>query len=412
MITTYNMAMATLIPAFSSIACGILVAFALQDCLTWEERKLKKIVFTYFFVEGIAWCITFFYPFCPSVFVCLNTPCLLSYTLISVFFFRVIRYLTRQGQPENFPSIHYWLPGALAAAMLVWSFFIPFDVQVEIVRGKALVFPQGYEAYARFFTSKLPLRLLFGVVYYALTIGVLTAYYRKTDKQASIRKPAGWVLFLVAISISSLFSSLLPCFKPRAEILYSPWTLLITASISVNQILLTYHIIRRKYMLYSIPAVVTETAAAAEPQTEPRRRRHSGELNRSRFEHFIRDRKPYLNPDYKITNLVEDLDVNRTMLSAFINRTYGVNFNRYLNRRRLKELEQLRLQPANQGKSISSLIDKVGFKDFRNYTRAAAAERGSAAAGKTERRTAATGEATRRGKEVTAPARQKKGGTE
>ena len=164
-------------------------------------------------------------------------------------------------------------------------------------------------------------------------------------------------------------------------------------------------------MLYSIPAVVTETATAAEPQTEPRRRRHSGELNRSRFENFIRDRKPYLNPDYKITNLVEDLDVNRTTLSAFINQTYGVNFNRYLNRRRLKELEQLRLQPANQGKSISSLIDKVGFKDFRNYTRAAAAER-DAATGKTERRTAATGEATRRGKEVTAPARQKKGGTE
>ena len=89
-----------------------------------------------------------------------------------------------------------------------------------------------------------------------------------------------------------------------------------------------------------------------------------------------------MNPDYKITNLVEDLDVNRTTLSAFINRTYGVNFNRYLNRRRLKELEQLRLQPANQGKSISSLIDKVGFKDFRNYTRAAAAEREGTATGK------------------------------
>ncbi len=72
---------------------------------------------------------------------------------------------------------------------------------------------------------------------------------------------------------------------------------------------------------------------------------------------------------------MEALDINRTTLSAFINRTYGVNFNRYLNRLRLKELEKLRSQPDGQGKSISSLLDKAGFKDFRNYSRAAAAER-------------------------------------
>ena len=55
-----------------------------------------------------------------------------------------------------------------------------------------------------------------------------------------------------------------------------------------------------------------------------------------------------------------------------------MNFNRYLNRLRLKELARLRSQPENQGKSISSLIDKVGFKDFRNYSRAVAAERDAA----------------------------------
>lgn len=109
------------------------------------------------------------------------------------------------------------------------------------------------------------------------------------------------------------------------------------------------------------------------------RKQHSGKLNRRRFESFIRNEKPYLNPDYKITDLVEDLDINRTALSSFVNRTYGMNFNRYLNRLRLKELEKLRSLPDGQGKSISSLIDKVGFKDFRNYSRAAVAEKEAAA---------------------------------
>ena len=60
-----------------------------------------------------------------------------------------------------------------------------------------------------------------------------------------------------------------------------------------------------------------------------------------------------------------------------------MNFNRYLNRFRLRELDRLRLRPANQGKSVSSLIGQVGFKDFRTYSRAVAAER-EAAAGERE----------------------------
>ena len=376
LITSYTMAMAVLIPAFSSAACAALIAFALQDCLTWEEMMLKKITFAYFVVEGIAWCITFCYPFCPALFVCLNALCLLSYVLIPVFFYRVIRYLTRLGQPENFSPLHYLIPGLLAAVMLVWSFLVPFDVQVEIVKGKALVFPRGYETYAHFFTLKFFFRLLWGVVYYILTIALLAGYYRKAGNQNLKCKPARWILFLIGISLTSLISSLLPAYKPRGEILYSFGTLLVTTGIAAQQILLSYHIIRRKYMLYYMPEIVEKPVA--ETRIKPWRKQHTGKLNRIRFENFIGESKPYLNPDYKIIDLVEDMDVNRTALSAFINRTYGVNFNRYLNRLRLKELARLRSQPENQGKSISSLIDKVGFKDFRNYSRAVAAERDAA----------------------------------
>ena len=38
----------------------------------------------------------------------------------------------------------------------------------------------------------------------------------------------------------------------------------------------------------------------------------------------IRDsRKPYLNPEFKITDMARDLVSNRTYISAFINREYG-----------------------------------------------------------------------------------------
>lgn len=388
---TYITAIIPLIPFFSAIASGILVTFSLQDCLKREERRLKRIVLFYFSISGIGWFVTLCYAFSPVLFTWLNIACLLSFILPAIFFFRIIRFLTRLGKPENFSMLHYVLPGILTIVTLVWSFIVPFDVQLEIVRGRAEIVPAGYEAFARFYTLKPLFRVVFGLTYYLFAIGVLAGYYKRaTGNKAIVHKPANWVLFLVGVSLASLFSSVLPTLMKRVEFYSSIWTLIVALSIAMQHVLLAYHIMRRDY----VPYIITEKApkqskAAGEHVRQPEekavkikekapRKQHSGKLNRRRFESFIRNGKPYLNPDYKITDLVVDMDINRTALSAFINRTYGMNFNRYLNRLRLKELEKLRSQPAGKGKSISSLLDKVGFKDFRNYSRAAAAEREAA----------------------------------
>lgn len=337
---------------------------------------MKQIVLIYLILSGMGWFVTFAYEFTPLLFVCLHVVCLVTYILPSLFFYRIIRYLTRLGQPEEFPLWHYLLPGVLSAAMLIWSLFVPFGVQLEIVTGKAEVFPVGYEAYACFFTTKPLMRVVFGLVYYFLALWVLLKYYHKAvGNKTRVRKPARWVLFLVGLSLASLFSSVLPTFMPRSEILYSVWTLLVASSIATQHIMLSYHIMRRDYYPYIIPEKRPLTSAGRHGGKLFTRRKYTGELNRPIFEKFILSQKPYLNPDYKITDLMEDLDVNRTAISAFINRTYHMNFNRYLNRLRLKELDKLRSQPGNEKKSLTSLALKVGFKGYRNYLRAVAAER-------------------------------------
>jgi hypothetical protein len=52
-----------------------------------------------------------------------------------------------------------------------------------------------------------------------------------------------------------------------------------------------------------------------------------------------------------------------------------VNFNRFVNQWRLKELERLRALPSNKGKSVAKLFAKAGFADLRQYYRALAAEK-------------------------------------
>lgn len=162
------------------------------------------------------------------------------------------------------------------------------------------------------------------------------------------------------------------------------WSAVVSCGIALQHVLLSYHVIRREYCLYVLRRESPPSSSGETDAGDVRlRRSHSGKLTQRRFERFFREHKPFLRPGYKMTDLVEDLDVNRTVLSAFINQTYGMNFNRYLNRFRLRELDRLRSRPANQGKSVSSLIGQVGFKDFRTYSRAVATER-EAAAGKRE----------------------------
>lgn len=399
-LAAYKIGITVLIPVFSAVTCGALVALSLRDCLSQEERRLKKIILIYLSLSALGWYMTFCYEFHPELFTWLNVLCLLSYVLPSIFFYRIVRYLTRLGEAERFSPLHYLLPGQLAGVLLVWSLFVPFGIQLEIVTGKAQVFPVGYEAFTHFFTLKPLLRVIFGLVYYILTIAVLVRYYHRTNaKQATGRQTARWVVFLVGISIASLLSSLLPTFMPRATILNSVWTFLAAGAMAFQHVLLSYHIIRRKYRFYTLPdnASRQDTVAAAEaaaqteiepadspetvpdPDPTPKRRHHSGKLTRTRLEAYFRNEKPWLNPACKIADLVEVFDVNRTTLSSFINRTYGMNFNRYLNSWRLRELDRLRALPSNRGKSMRSLVGKAGFDHFRTYLRVIAAEREAAA---------------------------------
>ena len=67
-----------------------------------------------------------------------------------------------------------------------------------------------------------------------------------------------------------------------------------------------------------------------------------------------------------------DLFSNRTYISAFINREYGVNFNRFINNYRLKEVERLRSEAVQKKQKVSSLeiVIHAGFSNYRSYFRA------------------------------------------
>jgi len=99
-----------------------------------------------------------------------------------------------------------------------------------------------------------------------------------------------------------------------------------------------------------------------------------GNLNKKDFEKFMNEKKPYLNPRLKITELASGLYTNRSYLSAFINMSYNMNFNRYINRCRLEEMEKMKQNPAYINYRDAELAVMAGFSNYKGYKRIKKAE--------------------------------------
>lgn len=380
------------IPVYSGISCAMLVMLSYNNSLTSSSLGIKKSGVVYFLVATFGWLSIFFYDHFPVVFVVLNVPIYLSFLYVQVLLYRLFYIFTNPPGAPRFPRWHYIAPALLCGVMLIWSFFVPWDVQLELVANKGTYIPAGYEAYARYFMSKPPVRLLFGIVYLSLTGVRLTGYYRRTSRSDSlVRNPANWVITICILTLTSIFSSIIATVMSRTNV-YASHALLIPAlAIFGQHIVLAYHIVQGDYRLYSdhtepeikpangrkaIPLLPVAEREETVEEEEPVRlrktytRKEENPLTKKKFEAWVNKNRPYLEPDCRITDLMKALDINRTYLSNFINSTYGVHFNRYMNRRRLEELNRLTKLSSGRVKPLRELVRKAGFYDYRHYKRA------------------------------------------
>ena len=369
-----------LIPVFTAGACMSLTVLSLRNCLTPHEKRLKTIHILFLLMIFLSWFSIFCYLFFPKLFVFLNIPCLAGFVLAPVFYFRIIRFLTRPEQKEQFSPLHFLAPALIGVIFLVWSLFVPFDVHLAIVYSRDLSIAGEYALYSRLFTSKPLLRVIFMLLYYSFIARLLVNYYRKASNTDSpVLKPARWVIFLIVLSLIFAFSSVMSILLPRNNVISSIYTAITAIVITGQYMLLTFNIIRRKYLLYALHSEPDDNADSEAKRSKPavtgERRLHTGKLTRSRLNVYFREHKPYLRADFKITDLVDVMDVNRSVLSSFINKKYNVNFNRFVNQWRLRELKRLQALPSNKGKSVAKLYNEAGFAKLRQYYRAVAAEK-------------------------------------
>ena len=355
---TWISILTNLFPVISALTCCLLMILTYKDSVREEERYLKRGLFFFYFSVAFGWACVIIYTWSPRLFVYLNSLCYCSFIMMSVTFYHVVFWLTRVDSSEHFSMRHYYLPVLIPVILLVWSLFVPLDVQVAIVAVDSPL-EDVYFYFTRFFTSQLMVAFLFCLCYTLLGLKRLFRYWRVMRERLGDMKepPLRW---LGCVLLLFLFSLCMPLLDPLFAESY--WLDFLPIGILLLQYsIVAYNIIVGNYVLCS--CVEESSGDRQEIKKTPL-------LNKERFEKYIREEKPYLNPELKITDLTGELQTNRTYLSTFINRTYGMNFNTYINDCRLREMKAFLADSTCAGVSMTDLAIRAGFGCHHSYRRA------------------------------------------
>lgn len=95
----------------------------------------------------------------------------------------------------------------------------------------------------------------------------------------------------------------------------------------------------------------------------------------AKFKLEVIDKKAFLETNISLISIAERLDTNRTYISKIINSVYGMNFNDYINKLRIKEACNIICNNTNPNFTIDHLYCEVGFVGkstfytaFKKYT--------------------------------------------
>ncbi len=369
----YSNLMTYILPIFCSAICSVFTLLLIWNYRNLAERKLRRVVSIYCILIAVWWSSVLWHTLSDDpIFLPIDIPFALSYIYVPVLFYNIIYYLTYLGNKRNFPVLNYLWPLPTLAIILIAS------IRILPPEGGTFTGLSLFEQYTKFFISSFILRFITTIAYIVPTGLLLLRYYKQTvlqkadaDRKYLSIKSSRWIIAFFILSIAIFLIAFLPSLVGTNQ-----WLIRLNAlCIMAQEILLTYQVIRRQYLSYKtsdlFPVNEKETgnnSSIAKQHPAPDIIR--GQLDKIAFENYLSQQKPYLNPDFKLTDMAEMMGVNRTVMSNFINQTYGMNFKRYLNLWRIKEYQNLIVDPSNAHKNPYQVMALSGFKDSRHFQRA------------------------------------------
>ena len=95
---------------------------------------------------------------------------------------------------------------------------------------------------------------------------------------------------------------------------------------------------------------------------------------RANLETWMAESKPYLNPEFRLVDLMQVLPMNRSYLSNFINTEYGCTFYQYVTNFRIEEAK--RLMKEHPEMKLQEIAEQSGFSSAVVFSRTFVRETG------------------------------------
>lgn len=364
-----------------TLPLGIFVTIGLFTVVTISMKVrhldtiLRRILLFYCLSAVVASLLLLFYCYAPEVFARFDVLYCAAVVFAMVSFYHFMCFAIH----KKLSLLHYIVPALVCGAMQFVKLLLPEVWEAEGIRFSLIV------------------ALLLGIAYSLLPLYTMNSYYMQLYKNQLVIDTKTSLRFIVEVLLFPVVFAIIPLVSgPEPGILSSVLLMAGILMALVMNIPLVYKIIRHYTSpLPNTPLFAPDFTAEAvkepiplpdesepEPPTDTGKRLNKKytqknyigeqliEIDRREFEEFIRSRKPYLKHNLTIVEMAELLDTNRTYLSRFVNRVYGMTFSSYLNLCRLGEMERLLKLSGNREKTIAELAAEAGFVTVRNYTRA------------------------------------------
>jgi AraC-like DNA-binding protein len=343
-------------PAACALVCLVIMLLdTLYTGKNRQEKLLRLFLSLTFTVAALCWLMLVLQVINHRAFASCSSVFLLTLMFDQILIYRFVHIITdTSGGNMRFNRLHYLVPVLLTVVSITTDLIVPVEQKEAVIYGSGV----GNGWFAAMYGLTGVVFVVYNTLYSVLGLFRIHRYRRGiADYSADAQRTSlNWlriilVLKLVIIPVP-LFGMLfnVDAFSGFYSSIYG-----VLPSFFIYPIL-CYNLLSDNYVI-------------VKPDDDTGLPDNAVEITPKHFARYLRDKKPYLNPQLRITDVAADLHTNRNYVSSFINKAYGMNFSRLINRNRLKELNRLRLSPDNSEKNNLQLVLMAGFSSYRSYLR-------------------------------------------
>lgn len=173
-----------------------------------------------------------------------------------------------------------------------------------------------------------------------------------------------WVRFFTAVFLIVNLSFLVSLFAViHLDVMDLVWKS-VGVILSLSIFALGYKGILQKEILFPDSLAKPQLAEQLAP-TEPATRPDYDLIEK--LQQYMKNEKPFLDPDLSLTTLAKVMGINRNQLSQLINTSIGENFYDFINKYRVEEVKRLMVDPKKQNYNLLGMALEAGFKSKSTF---------------------------------------------